>query len=180
MLKTPRLVLRQWTEDDFLPFSIMCRDKAVMEFFPKLLTRQESDAMGEKIRSLISERGWGFWAVEMPGRHKFMGLHTPKDALPFAPCVEIAWRLAKPYWGKGYATEAAMASLNYAFTELSLDEVFAFTAVANNRSQAVMKKLGMTNTGNNFMHPEIEPSHSLCEHVLYKISYSQWSSYKNN
>jgi len=119
----------------------------------------------------------------MPGQHKFMGfvgLHTPSDALPFAPCVEIGWRLAKPHWGKGYATEAAMASLNFAFAELSLNQVVAFTAVANNRSQAVMQKLGMTNTGNNFMHPDIELSHPLCEHVLYKISYSQWSSYKNN
>ena len=85
----------------------------------------------------------------------FVGLHVPKDHLPCSPCFEIGWRLAKPYWGKGYASEAATAALDYAFTELQLDEVLSFTAVANLPSEAVMKRIGMTNTGNNFMHPDI-------------------------
>ena len=73
MIRTERLILRQWNDEDLLHFSQMCEDKDVMEFFPKLLTVEESYAMGEKIRSLIAERGWGFWAVEIPSHSKFIG-----------------------------------------------------------------------------------------------------------
>jgi ribosomal-protein-alanine N-acetyltransferase len=177
MLQTERLLLRQWTEDDFLPFSEMCSDKDVMEFFPNPQTQEESYKMGKRIQSLINDRGWGFWAVEIPNRKKFIGfvgLHIPKESLPFSPCVEIGWRLAKEYWNQGYATEAAKESLRYAFTKLSLNEVISFTTLANLRSQAVMQKIGMSNTGNNFMHPDIEVTHPQCEHVLYKISKLEW------
>ncbi|MDF0750935.1 GNAT family N-acetyltransferase [Marinobacter sp. 71-i] len=176
MIRTKRLVLRQWNDEDLQPFAQMCADKGVMEFFPKLLTEGESFSMGRTIRSLIAERGWGFWAVEIPGKSRFIGfvgLHIPKDNMPFSPCVEIGWRLAKDYWGMGYAAEAANESLRYAFTHLDLDEVVSFTTVRNIRSQAVMKKIGMS-YASNFMHPDLESSDPLCEHVLYKISRSQW------
>lgn len=179
MLKTDRLVLRQWTEDDFLPFSEMCSDKDVMEFFPKTQTQKESYAMGEKIQSLINDRGWGFWAVEVPNQNKFIGfvgLHTPTDSMPFSPCVEIGWRLAKQHWGKGYATEAANETLKFAFNTLKLNEVVSFTTLANFRSRTVMQKLGMRDSGQNFMHPDIEASNPQCEHVLYKISEPEWRS----
>lgn len=94
-----------------------------MEFFPKLLTEEESFSMGNTIRSLIAERGWGFWAVEVRGENGFIGfvgLHIPKHNMPFSPCVEIGWRLAKECWGMGYATEAASEALRYAFTHLDL------------------------------------------------------------
>ena len=117
------------------------------------------------------------WAVEVPKQDKFVGfvgLHIPQENLPFSPCVEIAWRLSREHWGKGYATEAAKESLKYAFTTLDLDEVISFTTLANMRSQAVMQKIGMSNAGKNFMHPDIDVSDPLCEHVLYKISKSEW------
>lgn len=178
-MKTERLVLRQWNGDDLQDFSKMCGDREVMEFFPKLLTQDESRRMGEKIKSLIAERGWGLWAVEAPSQRKFMGfvgLNIPTDCMPFSPCVEVGWRLARRYWGMGYATEAAAESLRYAFNHLGLDEVVSFTTVSNIRSQAVMKKLGMT-YASNFMHPELDPSNPLCEHVLYKINRSQWENH---
>lgn len=149
-----------------------------MEFFPKLLTEEESYTMGKRIQSLIAERGWGFWAVEVPGQSKFIGfvgLHIPKESMPFSPCVEIGWRLAKRYWGMGYATEAARESLRYAFTHLALDEVVSFTTVHNSRSQAVMKKIGMS-YASDFVHPDLEPSDPLREHVLYRISKAQWKN----
>jgi len=172
MIRTKRLILRQWSDEDFHPFSEMCRNKDVMEFFPKLLTEEDSVKMGKKIKSLIAERGWGFWAVEVPGKRKFIGfvgLHIPKETMPFSPCVEIGWRLAREFWGMGYATEAASESLRYAFTNLNLDEVVSFTTVGNVRSQAVMEKIGMS-YDSNFLHPDLESSDPLCEHVLYKIS----------
>ena len=177
MLETDRLVLRQWTENDFLPFAEMCIDKEVMEFFPKPQTHEESYEMGKKIQSLITDRGWGFWAVEIPNQHKFIGfvgLHTPTDTMPFSPCVEIGWRLSKQHWGKGYATEAAEEALKYAFSTLNLEEVVSFTTIANSRSKAVMQKIGMHDSGQNFMHPDIKVSHPQCEHVLYKITKSEW------
>lgn len=93
--------------------------------------------------------------------------------MPFAPCVEICWRLAAPYWYRGYATEAARTSLRYAFTQLDLDEVVSFTAVLNLRSRAVMEKLGLS-FHSNFLHPDIAPSDPLREHVLYTIGRRQW------
>lgn len=147
-----------------------------MEFFPKTLAEEESYSMGRKIKSLITERGWGFWAVEVPGNSRFIGfvgLHIPKESLPFSPCVEIGWRLAKRYWGMGYATEAANESLRYAFTHLCVEEVVSFTTVGNLRSQAVMKKIGMSYMSN-FEHPDLKPSDPLREHVLFKISKNQW------
>ncbi len=177
MLQTERLILRQWSKDDFLPFSKINNNKEAMEFFTRLLTQEESYKMAGWISSLIEQRGWGFWAVEVAGLKKFIGfvgLHTPSENLPFAPCVEIGWRLAKDCWGQGYATEGARESLRYAFEELNLDEVFSLTAVANTRSRNVMEKIGMKNTHDNFMHPDIEQDHPHCEHVLYRVTKPEW------
>lgn len=179
MLQTERLLLRQWTDDDFASFAEICADKEVMEYFPSPLAEDESFDTGSRIQSLIHERGWGFWAVEIPNQARFIGfvgLHTPKQSLTFSPCVEIGWRLAKAYWNQGYATEAARESLRYGFTKLGLNEIVSFTTVANVRSQAVMKKIGMSDTGRNFMHPDIDVAHPQCEHVLYKIRRPEWES----
>ncbi|MDG1494867.1 MAG: GNAT family N-acetyltransferase [Porticoccaceae bacterium] len=177
MLRTERLILRAWADDDLARFEKISGDPEVMEFYPQPLTKEQSHSMGARVQSLLDERGWGFWPVELSNQKKcigFVGLHVPKDNLPCFPCVEIAWRLAKEHWGQGYATEAANESLRYAFAELGLDEVVSFTTLANARSQAVMQKLGMSNTGNNFMHPDIEKAHPQCEHVLYKITRREW------
>lgn len=177
MLETQRLLLRQWVENDFHSFAEICADKEVMKFFPKTLSSSESYKMAKQMQSLINQRGWGFWAVEIPTLKQFIGfvgLHTPKVEMPFSPCVEIGWRLSKKYWGQGYATEAATAVLQYAFNELELREVVSFTTRNNIRSIAVMERIGMLNTYQNFSHPDISSSHPLSEHVLYKISQSNW------
>ncbi len=148
-----------------------------MEYFPALLSIEESNAIAEKCKSLISERGWGFWAVQLKSTDEFIGfvgLHIPKSNLPFSPCVEIGWRLLRKFWGKGYATEAAAEALAYAFNTLKLSEVVSFTSVANFRSRSVMERLGLSNTHQNFEHPDIQKGHSLSEHVLYKITKQEW------
>jgi len=177
MLETERLILRQWKDADLPKFSALNCDAQVMEFFPSILSEQESNRMAAKIQQLINKQGWGFWAVEEKTSEEFIGfvgLHKVRTNLPFYPNVEIGWRLAKPFWQKGYATEAAIAAMNYAFETLELKQVISFTAVTNLRSQAVMKKLGMVDVKKNFQHPEIETGNSLREHVLYQISRSQW------
>ena len=160
-----------------LPFYKLNSDPEVMEFLPKLLSRQESDAFAQEMHRRIEKNGWGLWALAEQTSGKFIGfvgLNRPKVDLPCSPCMEIGWRLAKEYWGKGYATEAGRKSLHYAFATLVMDEVVSFTALINQRSEAVMRRLGMVNSENNFAHPSVAANSQLSEHVLYKISREQW------
>lgn len=176
-IETERLYLRQWRASDFAPFAEMNANPEVMEYFPKLLTTSMSNTIAKKCQSLIDDNGWGFWAVSLKETDTFIGmvgLNNANADMPFSPAVEIAWRLDNDYWGLGYATEAARASLNFAFVELGIEEVVAFTAVINKRSQLVMERLGMTNTQEDFFHPMLDPNHRLAEHVLYKITRQQW------
>lgn len=176
-LETDRLRLRQWKKNDRPLFAKINADPVVMEYFPNTLCEFESNKMAERIQSLISDRGWGFWAVEEKNQETFIGLvglHAPLLELPFSPCVEIGWRLAKVYWGKGYATEAAKAALKVAFEDLNLSTVYSFTSVGNVRSKAVMKRLSMIDALENFEHPGIPLGHQLREHVLYKLTKERW------
>jgi len=177
--ETKRLSLRQWKEEDLADFYALNADSEVMRYFPETLDRATSDDMAASFGTLISERGWGFWATEIKSTGEFIGfvgLNIPRTTLPFSPCVEIGWRLAKAYWGKGYATEAAQESLKYAFDELDLAEVVSFTTVQNSRSRAVMERLGLADTGDNFIYPDISKDHPLAEHVLYKIEKKHWQA----
>ena len=157
----------------------MNSDPDVMEYFPALLSHEESNEMASEIQRRINKNGWGFWAVEEKKSKKFIGfvgLNQPTYELPFNPCVEIGWRLAKEFWGYGYATEAGIKALEYAFETLLLNEVVSFTPVSNKRSEAVMQRLGMNNSQRNFNHPEVPANSQLYEHLLYKISRRQWQS----
>lgn len=180
-IKTERLLLRQWRQEDLVDFWLLNSDPEVMEFLPEIPGEEDSNHLAKKISNLISENGWGFWAIEILSDHSFIGfvgLNEPKYELPVKPCVEIGWRLARKYWGNGYATEAAKASLEYAFKNLNVNEIYAFTSVANKNSQAVMERLNMVNTGSNFNHPTIPADSQYREHVLYKIEKENWV--KNN
>jgi len=129
--------------------------------------------MAERMRCLIAQRGFGFWAVELNDSQPFIGfvgLHIPSAALPFSPCVEIGWRLGFPYWSQGYATEAAHEALRFDFTKLKLPEIVSFTAVGNRRSQAVMRRLSMPSQPGTFQHPDIPVGHPLREHCWYRLS----------
>ena len=176
-LQTERLIMRQWRKEDWSEFAKLNADPVVMEYYPSILSTEESNVMAQKIESLLSKRGWGFWAVESISEKTFMGfvgLHEPTYDLPVTPCVEVGWRLAKEYWGKGYATEAAKASLDFAFKKLNLSEVYSFASVSNRKSWAVMERLKMVNTKENFEHPDIPKNNLLREHVLYKITKQEW------
>jgi len=176
-LETERLLLRQWCKEDLPGFAELNADPEVMEFYPDLLSRQQSNAAAEKFKTLISKNGWGFWAVESTHDQAFIGLvglHEPVYKLPVSPCVEIGWRLARTYWGRGYATEAARACLDFAFDQLDLSEVFAFSSVPNMKSRAVMERLDMANIEANFDHPIIPHGSPFREHVVYKINQQQW------
>ena len=175
-IRTERLVLRQWQKSDLAAFALLNADPEVMRYFPALLSRSESDAIALRCQDLIAERGWGFWAaqeLETKTFIGFMGLHIPAAALPCSPCVEIGWRLAKPHWHKGFATEGAKACLEYAFQSLNLPEVVSFTSIHNANSEAVMKRLGMRRDPSTFAHPSIPQGHWLSEHCLYRLAIPQ-------
>lgn len=173
LLVTPRLILREWKDDDLDPFSQMNADSRVMEFMIKPLSRVESDGMVDRIRQHFREYGYGLWAVELISTSSFLGfvgLSVPRFEAPFTPCVEIGWRLAFDHWGKGYATEAARHVLDYAFNTLDLDQIVSFTARDNYRSRAVMERLGMTHDpAEDFEHPMVPENHPVRSHVLYRI-----------
>ena len=176
-LTTPRLLLRQWRDNDLAPFAALNADPRVMAFFPSTLTREASDAMARRCSSLIAERGWGLWAVTLRENNAFIGmtgLHRPDAQLPCSPCVEIGWRLAFDYWGQGYAQEAAHAALHAGFMRLQLPEIVSFTALPNVRSSALMARLGMRREAATFEHPALPPGHRLRAHCLYRLTRAEW------
>jgi RimJ/RimL family protein N-acetyltransferase len=172
-LRTERLILRPWREEDLVPFAALNADPAVMEHLPGTLSRAQSDALAARIRAEMAEYGFGLWAVEVPGIAPFIGftgLAVPRFSEHFTPCVEIGWRIARELWGRGYAPEAARAALAHGFGPLGLDEIVSFTSVANVRSRRVMEKLGMTHDPrDDFEHPSLAVGHPLRAHVLYRI-----------
>jgi RimJ/RimL family protein N-acetyltransferase len=178
VLKTERLVLRRWRADDRAPFSRMNADPEVMEFFVSPLTRDESDAFVDRIQAGFAEHGFGLWAVEEIEAGRFIGftglIHQTFQA-HFTPAVEVGFRLARHAWGKGYATEAATEAVRYGFEAAGLAEIVSMTAVQNVRSQAVMRKLGMTHDpADDFDHPRVPDDHPLKRHVLYRLTAEQW------
>ncbi|GAK88044.1 putative acetyltransferase [Vibrio ponticus] len=174
MLETKRLILRQWEQADFKHFARMCADPEVMQYFPATLSEAESEQLANRLQALIDLHGWGFWAVEIKATGEFIGfvgLNTidGESGIPRAPFLEIGWRIAKQYWHKGYATEAADQAMRYAFFVLGVDDVYAFTAKDNLPSQKVMQRLGMIDTRLDFDHPKLPQGHPLERHCLYRI-----------
>jgi ribosomal-protein-alanine N-acetyltransferase len=158
----------------------MNADPQVMEHFPAALTRAESDDFVDRIEAGFADRGFGLWALEVaqPGELAgefigFAGLSVPSFEAHFTPAVEIGWRLARPAWGHGYASEAARRALGVAFDDYGLPEVVSFTSVTNERSQAVMRRIGMTHDpADDFDHPRLPPGHRIRRHVLYRAARS--------
>ena len=172
-IETPRLILRDWRDDDVEAWVTINADPRVTEFFPKAYTRELSEASAAAIRAQLRRDGFGWWALEIRGGPAFIGsiaLQAVPFEAAFTPANEIGWRLAAQHWGQAYATEGARAALGFAFNELKWTEVVAFTAASNLRSQRVMERLGMShNAGDDFDHPRVEVGHPLRRHVLYRI-----------
>ena len=172
-LSGARVRLRPWTDADLAPFAAMNDDPEVMHQMSAHLTREQSDAFALRIRMHIAEHGFGLWALEVSGIAfaGFVGLSAPVPfELPLPGIVaeprEIGWRLARPVWGRGYATEAALLVLRHAFDALRLPQVVSFTTLGNLASQAVMQRIGPIRRGE-FDHPRLPQGHRSRRHVLY-------------
>ena len=166
-LRTARLLLRRWQDADRAPFAALNADPVVMEHFPSVLTRKQSDALVDRIETHFDQHGYGLWAVEADGAFVgFTGLVWQTYDAPFTPALEVGWRLARSAWGHGYATEAATAALARGRSEVG--SVVSTTAVTNLRSQRVMQRLGMRRELE-FDHPRVPQGHPVRPHVLYRL-----------
>jgi RimJ/RimL family protein N-acetyltransferase len=175
--ETPRLRLRQWRESDREPFAAMNADPQVMEYFPATIDRADSDAAIDRWRSQFAQRGWSNWAVEVKETGTFIGfvgLSVPRRVLPFSPCVEIGWRLARAHWGQGFATEGARGALRVGFDQAALPEIVSFTTILNLKSRAVMARIGMRDTHEDFEHPGIPEGHPQRPHCLYRLTQEEY------
>jgi RimJ/RimL family protein N-acetyltransferase len=172
-LRTPRLLLREWRDEDAEPFAAMSADPEVMAMLPPLPDRAASDAWIARMQAHLAEYGFAYWAIQLPGAATLIGaigLSRVRFALPFAPAVEIGWRLARPYWGRGHAFEAARATVDDGFYRLGLKEIVAFTVPANRRSWRLMERLGMTrDPAEDFEHPAFTEDHPLRRSILYRL-----------
>ena len=171
-LETSRLKLRRWRDADRAPFAALNADPAVMKFFPTPQSREASDASIDAWQAQLESRGWSNWAVELVESGEFIGfvgLSVPRRVLPCSPCVEVGWRLARRFWGRGLASEAARAALGAGFERIGLAEIVSFTALGNLRSRAVMERIGMQDAHQDFEHPGVPEGHALRLHCLYRI-----------
>jgi RimJ/RimL family protein N-acetyltransferase len=179
-VRTERLLLRRWRPEDLAPFAALNADPAVMEFMPATLSAGESAAFIERIETGFEATGYGLWALGLPGEAPFIGfagLARVDFDVFFAPAVEVGWRLARPFWGRGLASEAARAALAVGFEQCGLAEVVSFTAEGNARSRAVMERLGMPHDpAEDFDHPRLADGDPLRRHVLYRLDRVDWKN----
>ena len=177
-LHTPRLHLRNWQAADLPRFAALNDHAQVMQHFPGRFNREQSDALAARIQRHIEQYGFGVWVLEsheQPGMIGILGLQHVLFDSAFTPAVEIAWRLLPDYWHQGLATEAAQAALSFAFEQLELPQVLAFTVPANQPSQALMQRLGMQrDPAEDFLHPLLPKNHPLRPHVLYRLEHDRW------
>ncbi len=173
ILETERLILRTWKDADKIDYYRINQDPKVIEHLPGSITVEESSTFADKTNLKQSERGFCLWAAELKITKEFIGfigLNYTDWPAHFTPAVEVGWRLGSPFWGNGYATEGAIASLNFGFNKCGLNEIVSFTVPANIRSIKVMERIGMKHDlEGDFAHPNLPADHRLSKHVLYRI-----------
>jgi len=172
-IETKRLILRPWRDPDVDAFAAMGADVAVMRYFERRQTPADAAAGVARFQHAYAADGFCFWALELPGAADFIGfagISRVRFAAPFVPAVEIGWRLARRFWGRGLATEAARAALADGFGRCGLGEIVAFAVPDNGASLGVMRKIGMVaDPAGDFDHPNVSPGHALRRHVLYRV-----------
>ena len=174
---TDRLVMRRWQDSDRAPFAALNGDPETLKYFPATLDRAASDEFVDRIEERFEQQGFGLWALELTGTGQFIGytgLNPLPDDVPGGGGMEVGWRLVKQAWHNGYATEAARAALGVAFDGAGLPDVWSMTAVLNEPSQAVMRRIGLTEVAR-FEHPRIPLGDPLRLHVMYRVARQNWA-----
>ena len=171
-IRTSRLLMRRWQDSDLAPFAALNGDPETMRYFPEPLDRAASDAFVERIEARFQQQGYGLWALELTATGEFVGytgLNPMPDGVPGAGGMEVGWRLDRHAWHHGYATEAARAAVAVAFDGAGLAELWSMTAVLNEPSQAVMRRIGMAETAR-FDHPLVPEGSELRPHVVFHLA----------
>jgi len=178
-LHSSRLTLRSWEDRDRAPFAALSADGVVMQYLTPLPTLEASNAWIDRQGAQFSQDGSGYWAVELRETGQLVGavgLSRPSYQAHFTPAVGVGWRLARPFWGCGYASEAAEAALQFGFGQLGLDEIVAVTIPANTKSQQVMRRLGMTySSADDFDHPRLPEGDPRRRCVLFRLLHRDWA-----
>lgn len=162
-IRTPRLLLRRWTDDDLAPMADINADPQVMRWIGDGSVRdlEQTAESIERWEEEWDDEGFGLFAVELLASGElagFTGLSVPEFLPEVLPAVEIGWRFGRHFWGQGYASEAAHAALEFAVEDRGLDRVVSIARIGNDASENVMRKLGMT--------PERETIHPVYGHPL--------------
>jgi RimJ/RimL family protein N-acetyltransferase len=176
-IQTDRLLMRRWQDADRGPFAALNGDPETLKFFPATLDRAASDALVDRIEQRFEQQGFGLWALEVTATKEFIGfagLSPLPDGVPGAGGMEIGWRLARHAWHQGYATEAARAALAVAFEGVGLTEIWSMTAVLNEPSQAVMRRIGLSEVAR-FEHPRVPLGSPVRRHVMYHLARAEWT-----
>ncbi|MER8836856.1 GNAT family N-acetyltransferase [Mesorhizobium sp. M0909] len=177
-LRTKRLLLREWKDEDAEPAAQLVDDPRVGKYLAKFDNRAAIDAWITAERERFKRHGYGLWAIERLGAAGFVGFCGIVDVAyqaHFTPAVEVSWRLHPDHWGHGYATEAAATVLDFGFRNLKLNEIIANAAVDNVASQRVMERVGMSHDPNDdFDHPLKAADDPLRRQVLYRLTYQDW------
>jgi RimJ/RimL family protein N-acetyltransferase len=180
-VRTERLLLRRWRDEDRAPYLDLCQDPEVMRYMQGLTAPDVANAFIDRIEAHWDEHGWGLWAVEVLGVAPFVGFTGlwPADHVLGYESREVGWRLAREHWGHGYATEAAREALRFGFQDIGFDEIVSFTVPANVRSRAVMERIGLEYVeGGDFDHPRVDPVAypQLVRHVRYRLDRATWEA----
>lgn len=173
ILETERLILRTWKKEDAESYYLINQDPKVIEFLPGTLSMEKVQDFILYCNQQYESKGYTLWAVELKKTGEFIGfigLNYTDFKTHFTPAIEIGWRIGSKFWGHGYATEGAKASLDYGFRTCGLKEIVSFTVPDNIRSIGVMQRIGMKrDMDGDFAHPKLEVDHRLSKHVLYRI-----------
>lgn len=177
-LRTRRLLLRQWRDEDLTAFARLSANAAVMEYLLPFEGPAATELFVLRIREHFEQYGFGYWVVEIPEVNGFIGIVGLARVTyegRFTPAVEIGWRIDSAYWGQGFATEAATLAIDDGFRRLGLQEIVALTVPGNRRSRRVMERLGMKRSEkDDFDHPLVPNGHPLKRHVLYRLTRRDW------
>lgn len=178
IIETERLILRTWKKEDADPYFQINQNPKIIEFIRGPITMEQVNDFISAVNRQSDKHGYTLWAVELKETGElmgFIGLNYIDWESHFTPAVEVGWRLGSQFWGKGYATEGAKASLDYGFKQCGLKEIVSFTVPANIRSIRVMEKIGLKRDVNgDFAHPKLAADHLLSQHILYRLTIDEY------
>ncbi len=184
MIETERLILRTWKKEDAEKYFQMNQDPKVIELLRGPLTMEQVIDFISAVNNHADKHGYALYAAELKATSEligFIGLNYIDWESHFTPAIEIAWRLGSQYWGKGFATEGAKASLEYGFKQCTLKEIVSFTVPANTRSIRVMEKIGLNrDVHGDFAHPQLPADHRLSQHILYRLTQDEYMRNNRN